>query len=263
MYIELFGALSLQGVKKFGIEVKIYRVLVEVPKNEVEKTHSLLKTNDLDYVFWVTTVPLSSVKHNLDNKHKARIGRTTQLTKEERSYLALAIYFEEIFKRPYDSEEALFLLEKIGIPLKYVIEKLGKEKDGIIEIEEKKETQVEVTPDKNKIENWINGSQATTETKNSGTDISTDEVSGTTEDNTNQTTYSKAQEINQVISTIITELSNSGKKFSNKETMIKQAKKKLKIKDELSKEEEEQFDAIINEIASKKGLKITPTRIYF
>jgi ribosomal protein L17 len=210
-------------------------------------------------VLWVTTVPLSSVKHAIEDQYKSRIGRTTPLTKEEQAYLALAIHFSEIFNRTYDSEEALFLLEKIGIPLDYVIKQIK----GIISSSTKAATANEGETRSNTLASWLEETAKITEREKKPERILTEIKTNIIERQETQNAYAKAKEINNVLSTIITKASEVGRTWSNKDTIIREAKKKLKINENLSKEDEEQFDAIIDEIANRKGLKITPTRIYF
>lgn len=255
LYIELFGGLSLKDTKRIAIEVKIYRKTTEVHPKEVKKTHSLIIDKDIDYIHWLTTAPLSAAKYDIPEKFKPHVGRTAPLSKEEMAYLALAIHFKEIFNKKPDAQEADLILKKCGFNLDEIIDSLRKEvvipspklpaieKPITPEVEMKPLPVIKVTGKKKPIPKHVPTTLPLTR-------ISPPSV------------LSRAEAINNQISGVITELSGSGKTYVAKSTIIKQFRKQFKIRP-LSKEDEERIEDLITEIAKKKQLKVTPTRVYF
>lgn len=252
IYFELFGGLTLKELKRVGIEVKIFRKTKEVSKKEVRKTHSLIEDGELDFVLWITTAALSSVKHELSTKYKSRVGRTIPLTKEEQAYLALTIHFKEIFSRKPDPQEAKFLLNQIGIQIDELMESL---KQDVI----KPSPKIRITQEPVKVIKQPVQTDKIPQTMIKPKPVQTSLPISSPK---KPEILSQAKEINSVISEIITEQSTSGKKYTAKSTIIKQSCKQVKIKT-LSKEDEEQMDTLVTEIAKKKGLHVTPMRIYF
>ncbi len=130
IFLEFFGNIDLESVKKVGIEVKVYRVMNEVPKKDVKKTYILLKDKALDYVSWITNVPLNlEARYDLEEELKRHLGRYSPLNDLELSYLAFARYFKEIYQRKPHIDEAIFILERLKITplmIKQRVETLAK-----------------------------------------------------------------------------------------------------------------------------------------
>jgi len=125
VFLEFFGNTDLESVKKMGIEVKTYRKTPEISKTDIEKTYILLKENDLDYVSWITNVPLKlKYRYDLSEDLLRHMGRTKPLIKLELAYLAFIRYFEEIYQREPSPEEAELVLTKIGLSPHYLREEL-------------------------------------------------------------------------------------------------------------------------------------------
>lgn len=120
VFLEFFGNLGSDLIKKMGIEVKIYRKSTEIPKKDIEKTYLLLKENALDYVNWITNVPLNlQYRYNIPDDLKINLGRISPLNDLELAYIAFISYFEEIFERKPTIEEIEFILNKIDLsPIK-------------------------------------------------------------------------------------------------------------------------------------------------
>ncbi len=239
VYLELFGGLSFLNLKRIGVEVKVFRVSEQVSSKEVRKTHSLVESNDLDLVMWISTVPLSGVKHEISDQMKNRIGRTTPISKEEQAYLGFSIYFKEIFNRDPDPQEAIFLLDKLGIPLKRIISQFQVGKTILPPITGKPIKKLK--PKRKPMQKPLIPPHPPP---------------------TPPTIFTKAQEINQNLSIILTDLSGEDRKYVRKTTIINQLRKKMKLR-ELSKDELEHLDSLIVKIARKKGLRPRPQTIYF
>ena len=125
VFLEFFGNTDLKSVKKMGIEVKTYRKTPEISKDDIEKTYILLKENELDYVSWITNVPLKlKYRYELSEELLRHMGRTKPLIDLELAYLAFIRYFEEIYQREPTPEEAELILTKIGLSPHYLQEEL-------------------------------------------------------------------------------------------------------------------------------------------
>jgi len=124
VFVELFGNLGLDKIRKLVFEVKIYRKGDEIPKSEVTKTLSLLNDHLVDYVHWVTNKPLSLAKYNLNVNLHEYLGRTKPLEHRELAYASLVTHFNEIFGREPTPDEAIELLEKIGIDILTISEEV-------------------------------------------------------------------------------------------------------------------------------------------
>lgn len=120
IFLEFFGNLGSELIKKLGIEVKVYRKSKEVPKKDIEKTYLLLKENALDYVTWITNVPLDlRYRYNIPDELKINLGRISPLNELELGYISFMVYFEEIFERKPAIEEIEFILNKLDLsPIK-------------------------------------------------------------------------------------------------------------------------------------------------
>ena len=125
VFLEFFGNSDLKSVKKMGIEVKTYRKTLEISKADIEKTYILLKENELDYISWITNVPLKlKYRYDLSEDLLKHMGRTKPLIELELAYLAFIRYFEEIYQREPSTEEAELILSKIGLSPHYLREEL-------------------------------------------------------------------------------------------------------------------------------------------
>ncbi len=120
VYLEFFGKLNLEKVKTMGIEVKTYRKMKEVPKNDIMKTYILLTKKDLDYVTWITNVPLKlTQRYNLPDDLKRHMGRISPMNSLELAYIAFIRYFKDIFQRKPTVNEIEFILNRIDLsPIK-------------------------------------------------------------------------------------------------------------------------------------------------
>lgn len=125
VYLEFFGKQGLEFVKSVGIEVKIYRKGTEIAKKDISKTYILLEEKAVDYVMWVTNVPLD-IKHRYDlpPELKPNLGRFTPLDDLELAYVAFMVNFEEIFGVGPTVEQAEFVLNRIDLSPIKIKEKL-------------------------------------------------------------------------------------------------------------------------------------------
>lgn len=116
IFLEFFGNEGSAFIKKYGIEVKIFRKGKEVPKADIEKTYVLLKENAVDYVSWITNVPLDlKYRYSLPKKLDPHLGRISPLNDLELSYLSFMVYFEEIYERSPNLEEVELILTKLNL----------------------------------------------------------------------------------------------------------------------------------------------------
>ena len=117
IYFRLGGNLFHQDSRRIAIEVKCYRKGTVVPKVDVEKTIELLEKNDVEYVTWITNVPLhQQTIDTVTEEIKSRHLRISPLTEEEMAYLYWATIFEKALDKEMSLEEAFELLEKVGVP---------------------------------------------------------------------------------------------------------------------------------------------------
>ncbi len=145
VFLEFFGKKGPEYIKKLGIEVKIYRKGSEISKGDIEKTYLLLKENALDYLTWITNVPLD-IKHRykLPKELYINLGRISPLNGLEVAYISFMSHFNDIFERDPTTEEVEFILNKIDlspIKLKEKLEELPK----LTEISDIKKPLVDIT----------------------------------------------------------------------------------------------------------------------
>lgn len=125
VYLEFFGKQGLEFVKCAGIEVKIYRKGTEIAKKDISKTYILLEEKSIDYVMWVTNVPLDiRYRYDLPTELKPNLGRFTPLDDLELAYVAFMVYFKEIFSVDPTVEQAEFILNRIDLSPIMIKEKL-------------------------------------------------------------------------------------------------------------------------------------------
>jgi len=135
IYYETGGNLEYSKLRRIAIEVKCYRAGVVVPKTDVEKTNELITKNDVDYVIWISNVPLHKESiENLSHEYRSKISRINPQTLEEQAYLYWAYIFEEAMQRAPTIKEAKTLLVKLGIPEIFI-----NHPKSIIELEERNE----------------------------------------------------------------------------------------------------------------------------
>ncbi len=118
--VEFFGREAGDRVRKVGIEVKVYRVGQEVPDSDVKKTHVMLRDHKVDYIWWVTNVPLSKAKYALPEDLRPYLGRTAELDPTELAYLSFSCSFQDIYQRAATGAEAKELLAKIGFDVEQI-----------------------------------------------------------------------------------------------------------------------------------------------
>ena len=154
IFLEFFGTEGPEYIKKLGIEIKIYRKGKEISKDDIEKTYLLLKEKALDFVTWITNVPLDiKYRYRLPEELYTNLGRISPLNDLELAYISFIVYFEDIYERKPSIDEVEFILNKINLsPIKLksrlqdlpklteIVEKPEEVKDitsygGIIEIE--------------------------------------------------------------------------------------------------------------------------------
>ncbi len=136
IYYRLGGNLYHHDSRKIGIEVKCYRRGTIIDRGNVEKTVELLAKKDLDYVIWVTNVPLhSETIDNLPSEIKQKQISIAPKTNQQLAYLYWAYIFEQAFQRMPKPDEAYTLLERIGVPKIFV-----SEPETLIENERQSET---------------------------------------------------------------------------------------------------------------------------
>lgn len=125
VYLEFFGKQGLDFVKSVGIEVKIYRIGTEIAKKDIKKTYILLEEKVVDYVMWITNVPLDiRYRYDLPSELKANLGRFSPLDDLELAYIAFMVCFEEIFGITPTVEQAEFILNRIDLSPIMIKEKL-------------------------------------------------------------------------------------------------------------------------------------------
>ncbi len=116
VFLEFFGKQGLEYVKKVGIEVKIYRKGVEIDKKDIRKTYILLEEKAVDYIIWITNVPLDvRYRYKIAEELKSNLGRIAPLDEFEFSYVSFLAYFEQIFGVEPSVEQAEYILKKIDL----------------------------------------------------------------------------------------------------------------------------------------------------
>ncbi|MCY3410516.1 MAG: ATP-binding protein [Candidatus Heimdallarchaeota archaeon] len=88
---------SLEKTRRVACEVKLYRTLKEIPAKEVKKTHSLLTSNEIDYLIWISNKPLNNSKYSLSEGLHSRVGRSSELNDREIAYCSLLVFKEQLW----------------------------------------------------------------------------------------------------------------------------------------------------------------------
>jgi len=135
IYFTLFGAESVQDIKKAEIQVKAYYPSNKVKIKDIEGSLSLLKAKKTHYLHFITLSPLEEeIIEELQN-FGSQIGRISKLSNEESYYLLLLTkeFSELFFKRKIlDVNSYIQILSKIGIFIPDFFEKIKR-----IKLEEK------------------------------------------------------------------------------------------------------------------------------
>ncbi|MFX1277657.1 MAG: hypothetical protein ACFFBP_09310 [Promethearchaeota archaeon] len=118
--IEFFGNEGPDRVKTLGLEVKISNNSKVITKEDIKKTYQILQENSVDYVNWITNIPLNlNISFDLPAGSKITIGRIDPLSDEELAYLSFMVYFKKINGRKPRIEEIEFILNKLDLsPIK-------------------------------------------------------------------------------------------------------------------------------------------------
>lgn len=248
VFLEFFGNEGLEFVKKLGIEVKVYRKTKEVHKDDIEKTYLLLKENALDYVSWITNVPLDiKYRYKIKQDLSIHLGRISPLNELELSYLSFMVYFSEIFDRSPKIEEIEFILNKLNlspIKLKDILKNLPK----LTKIPESPKTTVDITTF---ISSTENEQQIGIKSEDSAktevlTPVKSVEIG--------------LEQIKSAVKDYINKKSTTNKQITASNT-IKEIRKILNIEDEDTKWDEDIWAIAID--ISKITFKTSPKTIYF
>jgi hypothetical protein len=94
----------------------MYRKGKEVSKGDIDKTYILLREKAVDYVSWITNVPLNiNHRYSLPKELDEHLGRISPLNELELAYISFMVNFEEIFQREPIIQEVELILTKIGL----------------------------------------------------------------------------------------------------------------------------------------------------
>jgi hypothetical protein len=116
IFLEYFGKEGTEKVLKVGIEVKMYRRGTQVSKKDIKKTYILLEEKSVDYIIWITNVPLDiKYRYDLPEEIYPNLGRFSPLDDLELAYISFMVYFKEIFGDDPSVEQAEFILNKIDL----------------------------------------------------------------------------------------------------------------------------------------------------
>ena len=144
VFLEFFGKEGPEFIKKLGIEVKIYRKGTEISKGDIEKTYLLLKENALDYVTWISNVPLDiRYRYSLPKELNINLGRISPLNELEIAYISFMNNFNDILERDPTTEEVEFILNKIDLSPIKLREKL-RELPKLTEVTEIKKPPIDI-----------------------------------------------------------------------------------------------------------------------
>jgi len=117
--VSLASKFNIGNMKKIEFQVKIYEKNNSVLRSHVETSKRLLEQKKIDYVYFVTTADFSkTLISELIEKYPERIGGVSPLTKSQQAYLALMIFYEEIFnKKLTPSLVRILLKNSLGIEI--------------------------------------------------------------------------------------------------------------------------------------------------
>ncbi len=118
--IDFFGNEGPDRIKTLGLEVKITQNSKIIEKEDIKKTYQILQDNSVDYINWITNIPLNlNISFDLPAGSKITIGRIDPLSDEELAYISFMVYFKKINDRKPRIEEIEFILNKLDLsPIK-------------------------------------------------------------------------------------------------------------------------------------------------
>lgn len=250
VFLEFFGNQGIEYIKKVGIEVKIYRKGDKVSKRDIEKTYVLLEENAVDYVSWITNVPLD-LKHryNISEELEPHLGRISALNDRELAYISYMVYFKEIFNTNPSVEQAEFILNRLDISplsIKETLKDLPKLTiPAKIEEKEKDLTEFVIPPSETaKIKTYANKSKITSKQKKK---ISAVEIG--------------IVEIKNALQAYIEKKSKNITRITSANT-IKAIKKRLNLDQSEEKWDEDIWTNALD-MGKKAGYRATPKTIFF
>ena len=247
VFLEFFGKKGPEFIKKLGIEVKIYRKGTEISKSDIEKTYLLLKENALDYVTWISNVPLDiRYRYNLPKELYINLGRISPLNELEIAYISFMTHFNEIFERDPTIEEVEFILNKIDLSPIKLKEKL-KELPKLTEVSEIKKPPIDITSFAEKETEMVVGIRETIPQTKPLAPLRSIEISST--------------QIREAVQNFIEKKSKTNKQI-NSATTIKAIKKSFNLEEGDTKWDEDIWMYAIN-MSKKICVKQTPKTIYF
>ena len=125
--IDFFGNEGPDRIKTLGLEVKITQNSKIIEKEDIKKTYQILQDNSVDYINWITNIPLNlNISFDLPAGSKITIGRIDPLSDEELAYISFMVYFKKINDRKPRIEEIEFILNKLDLSPIKLKEKLNK-----------------------------------------------------------------------------------------------------------------------------------------
>jgi len=118
--IQFFDDESLDMVKTLGLEVNFSTNQNIINKDVIKKTYAILQDASIDYVSWITNVPMNlNISFDAPEGSRLTVGRINPLNEDELSYLSFLVFFEPILNRKPRIEEIEFILNKIDLsPIK-------------------------------------------------------------------------------------------------------------------------------------------------
>lgn len=248
IFLEFFGREGPEFIRKLGIEVKIYRKGTEISKRDIEKTYLLLKEYALDYVTWITNVPLD-IKHryNLPEELNINLGRISPLNDLELAYVSFITQFNKIYERDPTTEEVEYILNKIDLsPIKLREKLITLPK--LTEIPEKVTKPVDIT--------------SFTSKKKDQEEITTKEITREIKSRVSVKSIELAPEqIKTIVKNFIEKKSKTNKQ-TNSSSTIKAVRQILNLEEGDTKWDEDIWMYAIN-ISKNIGLRHTLKTIYF
>ncbi|MHA1802916.1 MAG: hypothetical protein ACTSU4_00105 [Promethearchaeota archaeon] len=146
MSVEFLISEKSGETKKLGFLTNISATSSTMTKNAILRAHEFLKTHEVDYLTWLTTVKSQlDIDFGTSKNSHVHVLRKSPLTDLELAYLSFILFFEDIQERAPNIEEIEFILNKLDLsPLKLKIkltEILPTEEDlNLEEMEVKQET---------------------------------------------------------------------------------------------------------------------------
>ncbi len=118
--IQFFDDESPDMIKTLGLEVNFSTNQKTINKDVIKKTYAILQDTSIDYVSWITNVPMNlNISFDDPEGSKVTVGRINPFNEEELSYLAFLVFFEAILNRKPRIEEIEFIFNKIDLsPIK-------------------------------------------------------------------------------------------------------------------------------------------------